>query len=502
MESWRRYAIDDDESLPRFQLSAITQALLAKSSTRQQDGTDTTPTAETDSAKQPSNVQNQAGNTTEPLRYEHRYGNGRNGNNTGRVDHSVSTAVSRGATVFSACPTAATQHTNITDDRSGKAESSKQNFSQQVEPPRASPERIKCLPEPNEEEAPPPPIKRVIRKFTLNDTPYFMVRKLGKGGSGRVYEVMNADNVVFAYKTIPLKKLDAAAKKQVENEVALLQKLRRAKRAIHLVDWELNEVKNTLSLLMEPGQVDLETLIRNRVDAAGKLDLVFISQYWVETLRCVASVHALDVVHSDIKPANFVLCGGILKLIDFGIASAVPDDTVNVYQYHQAGTPNYMAPESLMALSSTRAGGDRAVRFGKPSDVWSLGCILHLMFYGALPFAHIRHLPAKLMAIVNPGHVLEFEASGLRDAPVPAAYLRTMRACLSRDPARRPTVHSLLASTDGLVMTDERGKRLIQATPQSIGTLLTRAMADTGVDVATDDEVRRWALEALEQYQK
>lgn len=329
-----------------------------------------------------------------------------------------------------------------------------------------------------------------------------MVRKLGKGGSGRVYEVMNADNVVFAYKTIPLKKLDAAARQQVQNEVALLQKLRRAKRAIYLVNWELNETKNTLSLLMEPGQVDLETLIRNRMETAGKLDLVFISQYWVEMLRCVSSVHALDVVHSDIKPANFVLCGGILKLIDFGIASAVPDDTVNIYQDHRAGTPNYIAPEALMALSSTRAGGDMAVRFGKPSDIWSLGCILHLMLYGALPFAHIRQLPAKLMAIVNPGHVLEFQASGLGDAPIPAAYLRTMRVCLSRDPASRPTVDSLLANTDGLVMTDEKGKRFIHATPQSIGTLLTRAMADTGVDVATDDEVRRWALEALVKYQK
>lgn len=47
-------------------------------------------------------------------------------------------------------------------------------------------------------------------------------------------------------------------------------------------------------------------------------------------LHAVYVIHRADIVHSDLKPANFVVVKGKLKLIDFGIAKKVSDDTTNI----------------------------------------------------------------------------------------------------------------------------------------------------------------------------
>lgn len=52
-------------------------------------------------------------------------------------------------------------------------------------------------------------------------------------------------------------------------------------------------------------------------------------------LQAVHAVHQENVVHTDLKPANFVLVKGRLKIIDFGIAKAVANDTVNIQRDQQ-----------------------------------------------------------------------------------------------------------------------------------------------------------------------
>ena len=56
-------------------------------------------------------------------------------------------------------------------------------------------------------------------------------------------------------------------------------------------------------------------------------------------LQAVHVIHEEKIVHSDLKPANFVLVRGQLKLIDFGIANAIANDTTNIQRDHQVCTP-------------------------------------------------------------------------------------------------------------------------------------------------------------------
>lgn len=69
-------------------------------------------------------------------------------------------------------------------------------------------------------------------------------------------------------------------------------------------------------------------------------------------LQAVHVIHEEKIVHSDLKPANFVLVRGQLKLIDFGIANAIANDTTNIQRDHQVSIrPSRLTPRSrLIAL--------------------------------------------------------------------------------------------------------------------------------------------------------
>lgn len=55
----------------------------------------------------------------------------------------------------------------------------------------------------------------------------------------------------------------------------------------------------------------------------------------IQMLEAVHVIHEEKIVHSDLKPANFVLVRGQLKLIDFGIANAIANDTTNIQRDQQ-----------------------------------------------------------------------------------------------------------------------------------------------------------------------
>ncbi|PCH40143.1 Pkinase-domain-containing protein [Wolfiporia cocos MD-104 SS10] len=286
---------------------------------------------------------------------------------------------------------------------------------------------------------------------------------IGKGGSSRVYRVMNGANEIYAIKRVSLDKSDKETMEGYINEMQFLKRLEGNTRIIRLIDSEIkpanNAGKGTLFLVMECGEIDLARLL---VEQQKKpMDIVWIAYYWKQMLEAVHVIHEEKIIHSDLKPANFVLVKGQLKLIDFGIARAIANDTTNIQRDHQIGTVNYMSPEAIEVQD-----GNTRIKVGRASDVWSLGCILYQMVYGRPPFHHITKVFNKMRAIPDPTHIIDFpehsvtEVTVLRppkdkdDPPieeieevhtrVPSSVIRVLQSCLSRNHKERMTIPQLL----------------------------------------------------------
>lgn len=361
----------------------------------------------------------------------------------------------------------AATHLEIHEDNMNKIEN-KQQKEELVS--RSSPQRqmlAVCSNNTPHRPAPPPPPKMSLVEaatsnagnsrakksvhYVLNGRTYRRLDCIGRGGSSRVFRIMAENYKIFALKRVNLEEADMASIAGFKGEIELLKKLENVDRVIRLFDYEVNEEKGVLSVMMELGETDFNKMLNDQLkNENSNFDITFTRHYWKEMLECVQAIHDHDIVHSDLKPANFLLVKGQLKLIDFGIANAIQENTVNVHRENQIGTPNYMSPESLVchAPIAGQATNVKILKLGKPSDVWSLGCILYQMTYGQPPFAHIPKAFERIMAIPNPEVEIQFPSTGIGGSVVPFGLIKTLKRCLQRDQALRPTIKELLSNAD------------------------------------------------------
>ena len=300
----------------------------------------------------------------------------------------------------------------------------------------------------------------------LKGTPFLKLGLLGRGGSSSVYRVLSQAKEVLALKRVAIEDAEPRLVEMYSNEITVLESLTGDKHVVQLIDSEVDAERGLVQLLMEMGETDLHRLMQSqrvreeaeeRRSSSGSdasegcssqhLSLLpsglspnFVRLTWQQMLEAVHAMHEHRIVHGDLKPANFLFVKGRLKLIDFGIAKAIAsDDTTNIVRDTQVGTLNYMSPEAILdtgkGAMDTDGSRQPMMKLGRPSDVWSLGCILYQLVYGKTPFAHL-HLVAKLQAITNPKHGLSFPPVADPD------LLACLQGCLRRNPAHRMPILS------------------------------------------------------------
>ena len=277
---------------------------------------------------------------------------------------------------------------------------------------------------------------------------YQLVRKLGQGGMGAVYEAVQTK----LDRKVALKVL---AQKLTSDSTFLERFQREAKAAAALNHpnivqvYDIGEDRGIHFFAME--LVDGES-VQDRLKREGKLPLdwsLHIVRSVAEALR-FAGEH--QIIHRDIKPDNIMLTkGGHVKLADLGLAKKLGGDTVGVTQTGAGmGTPYYMAPEQA---EDARSVDHRA-------DIYSLGITLLHLLTGKRPFE------GESAYNIIIGHVNKPLPTGEQlGTPLPAAVESVIRKMCAKEPGDRYQDYDSLVAD-------------LQKAQQGAGTAVQAAPAD------------------------
>jgi serine/threonine protein kinase len=242
---------------------------------------------------------------------------------------------------------------------------------------------------------------------------------LGAGGMGEVYIAWHRTlGCEVAVKVLPSHLAhDPAA---VARFRATIQAQARTRGHEHIVNtMDAGEGHGRLYLVMEyvPG-TNLEDYVRHQ----GPLPWPYACDYMRQAAEGLRHAHGRGVVHRDLKPANLVLTPeGAIKILDWGLARW-SDQEALTQPGMVLGTPNYMAPEQVLAPT----------RVDQRSDLYSLGCTFYYLLTGQPPFAG-RAQPAS--PVGAEGTVLQALAGQRPD--VPAAVARVVGKLLAWRPEKR-----------------------------------------------------------------
>ena len=262
--------------------------------------------------------------------------------------------------------------------------------------------------------------------------PIEVVGAIGAGGMGEVYRGRDTRlHRDVALKVLPgLLSQDPERRARFEREATVLAALNHPNIA---AVYGLAESVNAIVMEFVDGETLADRIARGALPAD---EAVAIARQVADALD---AAHERGIIHRDLKPANIkVTRGGIVKVLDFGLAKASDEAGPDVPGADQRNSPTLTSPAMM-----TRAGmilgtaaymspeQAKGTLVDKRADIWAFGCVLFEMLTGGPVFGAAT--------------VTETLAAVMRDEPkldhlpstTPAVVRALLLRCLERDPKRR-----------------------------------------------------------------
>lgn len=283
--------------------------------------------------------------------------------------------------------------------------------------------------------------------FRLGDQigPYTLINKLGRGAFGTVWLSERRTTIATTTAALKIPHDDDVDLETIKQEANLWVRASGHPNVLPIIEANVYDDQVVIASEYAPDG-SLESWLRQH---DGKVPSVEVAVEIISgVLAGLEHLHARNIIHRDVKPANILFQGKTPRLADFGISRVLKTTSQSSVV---AGTPAYMAPEAF--------DGKR----NEQTDIWSVGVISYQLLAGRLPFPQ-----ADITSLV--GAILSRDPDPL-PVPTPSFLREVIARALAKVPKQRyQSAAEMRAALGNSTETTIRHTSPIVVTPPALST--------------------------------